>query len=180
MPESADNFAARYGHTLNSAGINCGTTCSYAFVQNTSVTLSAAPIAPAAFGGWSGACSGTGTCTVSMNAARSVTANFYYPNQTLTVSKAGSGSGTVTSLPGRVNCGTTCAYAYTYTHRHSDRHTQAHVCLWRLERRLQRERYLHSHHECGQSCDRHLYLPPRERRLHRRRQGGCGSLPSKQ
>ena len=96
------------------AGINCGTTCSYAFVQNTSVTLSAAPIAPAAFGGWSGACSGTGTCTVSMSAAKSVTANFYYPNQTLTVSKAGTGSGTVTSLPAGVNCGTTCSYAFTY------------------------------------------------------------------
>ena len=95
-------------------GINCGATCSYAFVQNTSVTLSAAPIAPAAFGGWSGACSGTGTCTVSMSAAKSVTANFYYPNQTLTVSKAGSGSGTVTSLPTGVNCGTTCSYAFTY------------------------------------------------------------------
>jgi len=34
------------------------------------------------------------------------------PNQTLTVSKAGSGSGTVTSSPAGINCGTDCSQSY--------------------------------------------------------------------
>ena len=97
------------------AGINCGTACSYGFAYNTLVTLTATPTTGHSFGGWSGGvCSGTGTCTVTMNAAKSVTATFNVPNQTLTVSKAGTGSGTVTSSPAGINCGTACLYAYTY------------------------------------------------------------------
>ena len=97
------------------AGINCGTACSYGFAYNTLVTLTATPTTGHSFGGWSGGvCSGTGTCTVTMNAAKSVTATFNVPNQTLTVSKAGTGSGTVTSSPAGINCGTACSYAYTY------------------------------------------------------------------
>ena len=36
-----------------------------------------------------------------------------YPNQTLTVNKSGTGSGTVTS-PGGINCGSTCSYDFAY------------------------------------------------------------------
>ncbi len=38
--------------------------------------LAASPAAGSVFAGWSGACTGTGTCTVAMTAARSVTAAF--------------------------------------------------------------------------------------------------------
>ncbi len=63
--------------TSSPVGINCGSTCSYAFVYNTVVTLTASPTPPSTFGGWSGeGCSGTGTCTVTMSAAKSVTATF--------------------------------------------------------------------------------------------------------
>jgi endoglucanase len=40
------------------------------------VTLTASAASGSTFAGWSGACTGTGTCTVSMSAARSVTATF--------------------------------------------------------------------------------------------------------
>jgi hypothetical protein len=101
--------------TSSPSGINCGSTCSYTFAYNTQVTLTASPTSPSTFGGWSGACSGTGTCTVTMDAAKSVTANFNAPgNQTLTVSKSGTGSGTVTSSPAGINCGSTCSYAFAY------------------------------------------------------------------
>jgi hypothetical protein len=40
------------------------------------VTLTAAPAAGSAFNGWSGACSGTGTCQVTMSQAQAVTATF--------------------------------------------------------------------------------------------------------
>jgi Divergent InlB B-repeat domain len=60
----------------NPAGIQCGTTCSVSFVQGSSVTLTPSAASGSSFAGWSGACSGTGNCTISMNAAQNVTATF--------------------------------------------------------------------------------------------------------
>ncbi len=62
--------------TSSPAGINCGTTCSATYASGTSVTLTAAATAGSTFAGWSGACTGTGTCALSMTAARNVTATF--------------------------------------------------------------------------------------------------------
>jgi len=64
------------------AGINCGSTCSAGFAPGTSVTLTATPAVSSTFTGWSGACSGTGTCTVSLTQARSVTAGFSFTPKT--------------------------------------------------------------------------------------------------
>jgi len=58
----------------NPAGINCGSTCSGSF--GGSVTLTATPATGSTFAGWSGACTGTGTCTVTMDGAKNVTAVF--------------------------------------------------------------------------------------------------------
>ena len=58
------------------AGINCGATCSHAYATGTGVTLTATPASGSVFSGWSGACSGTGACNVTMSQARSVTATF--------------------------------------------------------------------------------------------------------
>jgi hypothetical protein len=63
--------------TSSPAGINCGSTCSASYVSGTTVTLTAAPDLFSGFGGWSGCDSVSGnSCTVNMNAARSVTADF--------------------------------------------------------------------------------------------------------
>ena len=62
--------------TVSGAGIACGSTCSATYASGTSVTLTASAAAGSTFAGWSGACSGTATCTVSMTAARAVTATF--------------------------------------------------------------------------------------------------------
>ncbi|MBK6790656.1 MAG: hypothetical protein IPG77_24365 [Betaproteobacteria bacterium] len=99
--------------TSSPSGINCGTTCSASFALNTSVTLTAAPASGSTFGGWSGACTGTtSTCVVSMSTARTVTATFVGGPPTLTVTKAGTGSGTVVSSPSGINCGATCNSAF--------------------------------------------------------------------
>ncbi|HET7206901.1 MAG TPA: alkaline phosphatase family protein [Terriglobales bacterium] len=91
------------------AGINCGKTCSASFQAGTTVVLTAAPAANTKFTGWSGACSGTGTCSVTINATTMVTAAFSGPPPVqLTVTEMGKGTGTVTSSPAGINCPTTC------------------------------------------------------------------------
>jgi lysophospholipase L1-like esterase len=62
--------------TSNPAGIDCGSDCSHDYQAGTSVTLTATPAAGSTFSGWSGDCSGTGSCVVAMSANRSVTATF--------------------------------------------------------------------------------------------------------
>jgi hypothetical protein len=63
--------------TSSPAGINCGSTCSASYVSGTTVTLTATPGLFSGFGGWSGCDAVSGnSCTLDMNSARSVTANF--------------------------------------------------------------------------------------------------------
>ena len=80
--------------TSDVGAIDCGITCSADYDDGTVVTLTAAAASGSRFTGWSGPCTGTGTCVVTMSQARNVTAGFT-ALYTLTVSKAGSGSGTV-------------------------------------------------------------------------------------
>jgi hypothetical protein len=94
----------------NPSGISCPSTCSHAFTGGSQVTLTASPAAGWAFSSWSGACSGSGGCTVQMNAAASVTATFVQ-NVALTVNVTGSGS--VTSSPAAINCPSTCSANFT-------------------------------------------------------------------
>ena len=68
--------------TSTPSGIDCGTKCGADFVNGSSVTLVAHPDPGWTLGGWSGACTGTGPCTVSMDAAKSVNADFLPPPPT--------------------------------------------------------------------------------------------------
>jgi hypothetical protein len=100
--------------TSSPAGISCGGTCAALFPANTVVTLTAGAAAGSTFSGWSGACTGTGACQVTMSANQSVTATFTSSvvRHTLTVTRAGNGAGTVTSSPAGINCGTACSATY--------------------------------------------------------------------
>jgi hypothetical protein len=62
--------------TVSGSGINCGSTCTQMYASSTSVTLTAAAASNSIFLGWSGACTGTGTCTVLMTGNASITATF--------------------------------------------------------------------------------------------------------
>ena len=97
----------------NPSGIDCGVTCSANYNSGTSVTLTATPTAGSTFNGWSGACTGTGSCVMSMSAAQSVSASFALITYSLSVTKSGTGSGTVSSSPAGINCGSTCTSNFT-------------------------------------------------------------------
>ena len=107
------NKAGNGGGTVTSspAGIDCGADCTEPYDEGTTVTLTANPDATSTFAGWGGACGGTGQCTVTMNASKSVTATFT-TKPVLTVNKDGDGGGTVTSSPAGIDCGLDCTEAY--------------------------------------------------------------------
>jgi hypothetical protein len=65
--------------TSSPAGLSCGATCTGRFDDGETVTLTATPAGRSRFAGWSGDCSGTGACVVSMTGNRSVTATFDPP-----------------------------------------------------------------------------------------------------
>lgn len=96
--------------TSSPAGINCPTTCSASFAQNTQVTLTATPASDYFFQGWSGGCSGT-SCAVTISGTTSVSATFN-AGYGITVSEAGAGTGTITSSPAGINCPTTCSASF--------------------------------------------------------------------
>src|SRR5580704_17289487 len=95
------------GGTVSSspAGITCPSICTANFTNGASVTLSETPNSGSTFAGWSGSCTGTGSCVVTMSAAKSVTATFNSTTSfALGVTEAGSGSGTVSSSPAGIDC----------------------------------------------------------------------------
>jgi ABC-type phosphate transport system substrate-binding protein len=96
------------------SGINCDPTCEAEFDEGTEVTLSQSADPGSEFKGWSGACSGTGACKVTMSAAKSVGAEFALEKHLLSVSETGSGTGKVTSSPGGIDCGTTCSASFDH------------------------------------------------------------------
>lgn len=87
--------------------ISCGSKCSASYDANAQVTLTASANSGSVFTGWTGACTGAlANCTLNVNEALSVTANFA-PLFNLVTKTAGSGS--VTSSPAAIDCGKTCS-----------------------------------------------------------------------
>jgi hypothetical protein len=76
-------------------GINCGSACEAEFALNTIVTLEPSAASGSVFVEWTGACAGSGFCHVEMTAAKTVGAVFAKVQRALTVTKAGSGGGSV-------------------------------------------------------------------------------------
>ncbi len=75
--------------TSTPAGIDCGSTCTASYASGTDVTLTATPAAGSDFTGWSGDCSGSGTCTVAMTAVRNVGAVFDVPKTSVGIYRNG-------------------------------------------------------------------------------------------
>lgn len=99
--------------TSDPAGVDCGRDCFEAYVHGTAVTLRPVAEPGAVFAGWSGACTGQGPCTLTMDMSRSVTASFARSEPAaLTVRLDGDGAGTATSAPAGIECGSDCVETY--------------------------------------------------------------------
>ena len=89
--------------------------CKTKYPEETELLLHPSADAGSEFAGFSGACSGF-SCEVTIDASRSVTATFNlvppgfsYP---LTIERLGTGSGTVTSSPAGIDCGSDCSESF--------------------------------------------------------------------
>jgi photosystem II stability/assembly factor-like uncharacterized protein len=104
--------------TSDPVGIDCGTACWESYDPGTAVTLTATAESGSTFTGWSGECSGTGTCSVTVNSDKAVVAVFDLQGQYgLRITKSGTGSGTVASSPAGIDCGDDCTETYPKVQR---------------------------------------------------------------
>jgi hypothetical protein len=95
----------------NPVGIDCPSDCGETFVAGTQVQISASPSPGSTFSGWTG----DPDCTdgsVTMNGNRSCSAIFTATTPAYTLTVSTSGSGTVSSIDGGINCGSTCGHSY--------------------------------------------------------------------
>jgi Polysaccharide lyase/Divergent InlB B-repeat domain len=102
--------------TITGTGISCPGDCSQTYADGTAVNLSANSASGSTFAGWSGACSGTGSCALTMNADKTVSGSFTAsgqpppPPSQYTLSTSVSGSGTITGSG--INCPGTCSASF--------------------------------------------------------------------
>lgn len=95
--------------TSSPAGVSCGGDCLEAYTFGTLVTLTATPDAGSIFDGWKGGgCAGTDPCVVTLATDTSIMATFRKQQFTVTAMPNGNGTGSVTSNPAGIDCGTTC------------------------------------------------------------------------
>src|SRR5438132_13415675 len=98
----------------SSPAFSCSADCQQSLDATTSVQLLAVPASTSTFSGWQGACSGAGSCTVSMSADVQVTATFTARTPpppamvAITVTPIGTGGGRVLSTPSGVDCPGSC------------------------------------------------------------------------
>ncbi len=105
----------------SSGSIECPSDCSAYILQDSTVTLTANPDTAATFDGWGDSCGGTApTCTLKITGGESISATFSNvaapppppppppPMATLSVTKAGTGTGYVGGAGG-IDCGPTCS-----------------------------------------------------------------------
>ena len=101
--------------SLSASGLSCnGNTCSGTYNCGTTITITATADTGSHFEAWSG-CDSTSNnlCVVSMAGSKSVSATFTLDTYTLTATKAGTGSGSLTA-PGLSCVGNTCTGTYNY------------------------------------------------------------------
>ena len=95
---------------VSPTSFECARSCTLDLDQGLTATLVAARRAGARFVRWTGGCTGSGSCAVTLDSARSVTAVFGVTTFRLTTSVGGKGK--ISSTPGGVACPGRCSAAF--------------------------------------------------------------------
>jgi hypothetical protein len=98
--------------TSPDGSFNCSSSCTKPVAVGTALHLDATPAAGMEFTGWSGACSGTLSCALTVTGDVEVGAVFVADAVTLEVDLVGSGTGHVASTPPGIDCPGTCAISF--------------------------------------------------------------------
>ncbi len=111
---SVNNVGPGDGRVVSTpAGIDCPGTCSASFDRDSTVSLQATPEAGSQFDIWRDDCDGCpNPCVLTVDSPKDVRARFILPQQSLTVSKVGTGAGLVGSMPAGIDCGSECTAAF--------------------------------------------------------------------
>jgi hypothetical protein len=110
-PVSISKAGTGQGTVVGSVGsILCGSACQAQLLTGTTLTLTATPAQGSVFAHWSGGgCKGAGPCTTVVKGEKKIKAIFTaVGTRTLTVTRAGSGQGTVKGKVAGINCAPTC------------------------------------------------------------------------
>ena len=122
----ATTLANEHSLTINQGGsgsgsVQCDTgsgpeACQSSYANGETLTAIATADAGSEFVEWAGECDTVvgNECEVTLDADKTIEAVFDLAPRTLSVSKAGSGGGAVTSIPAGIDCGATCSHAYEY------------------------------------------------------------------
>jgi hypothetical protein len=112
VPLIVEKIGFGEGKVISSpSGISCGSTCEFEYTEGTKVILTATAEAGSVFGGWTGCDANPSVtkCEVKVNEETTVEAEFNEMESFfLTLEKAGTGEGTVTSSPAGINCAAAC------------------------------------------------------------------------
>ena len=96
------------------AGISCPGVCSFDFVTDAVVTLTANYVNGYTFTGWDyGSCGSNQICDVTLSTNQAVTASYTANITTYTLNVINGGNGTVSSSPIGIDCNTDCTEVYT-------------------------------------------------------------------
>jgi len=94
---------------VRGAGSDCRGSCTAKPAAGSQLRLEAIADPGATFAGWSGACSGTGACQVTVTGDVSVTATFTRPSGMGRLTVVVEGQGRVASSPAGIDCTATCS-----------------------------------------------------------------------
>jgi hypothetical protein len=100
--------------TSTPAGVDCGADCTEPYTAGTTVTLTAVEGQNSVFIGWNGCTVGSDpmTCSVTMDASKSVTATFDAKPVLTVLLEPSTTTATVTSEDGGINCPSDCTQTY--------------------------------------------------------------------
>jgi len=98
--------------TVMGIGINCGDECTEELPKGTVLALNASQAMGYTFAGWSGACTGMGVCSITVDGNKNVSARFTAVPPTMhSLFTVTSGNGTITGTG--INCGQDCQGEFT-------------------------------------------------------------------